>query len=224
MKLFKTLLFKYRNRGTVFCGRRAFAQKCQFEGYNAIHNNTELMMCSVGRGTYIGSNSLLQYVKIGRFCSVADHVYTCLGNHPVNDFVSTYPSFYYNTETQIGFTLHRDNKPLFSEIYKYPTGQSKYQIVIGNDVWIGSHVKLVGGITIGDGAVIAAGAVVTKDVPPYTIVGGVPAKIIKKRFDDKYIEFLLRFKWWELPVEYIRNNYTDFNDIASFYDKYSKTV
>ena len=91
--------------------------------------------------------------------------------------VTTHPSFYYNTENQIGWTLYKGT-PLYKEIYRFPKGENLYQVVIGNDVWIGSHVLIMGGVKIGDGAIIAAGAVVTKDVPDNAVVVGVPARII----------------------------------------------
>lgn len=94
--------------------------------------------------------------------------------------------------------------------------------VIGNDVWIGNNVCIKQGITIGDGAIIATGAVVTKNVLPYTIYGGVPAKLIKKRFTDEQIEELLKIKWWDWNIEKIKlatiNN--DFDNIDSFIKKY----
>ena len=83
---------------------------------------------------------------------------------------------------------------------------NKGDIVIGNDVWIGYEAVLLAGVTIGDGAVIGTRAVVTKDVPPYTIVGGVPAKPIRKRFTQETIEFLLKIKWWNWPEERIRQH------------------
>lgn len=83
---------------------------------------------------------------------------------------------------------------------------NKGDIVIGNDVWIGYEAVIMAGVTIGDGAIIGARAVVTKDVPPYTIVGGVPAKQIRKRFSDETISELLKVKWWDWPIEKISHN------------------
>ena len=87
---------------------------------------------------------------------------------------------------------------------------------IGNDVWIGLNATILDGVTIGDGAIVAAGAVVTKDVPPYAVVGGVPAKIIKYRFTESQIDFLLKFRWWEKDRKWIQQNYKRFQDIESF--------
>ena len=93
----------------------------------------------------------------------------------------------------------------------------KYSILIGNDVWIGANVYLMDGVMVGDGAIIASNALVTKDVPPYAIVGGVPAKVIKKRFEEDKIDFLLDFKWWEREESWIRNNAEKFTNIENFY-------
>ena len=86
-------------------------------------------------------------------------------------------------------------------------------IVIGNDCWINSNVTFISGVTVGDGAVVLAGAVVTRDVPPYAIVAGVPAKVIKYRFSEKDIEWLLNKKWWNRDADWIRKNWQAFNDM-----------
>ena len=103
--------------------------------------------------------------------------------------------------------------PVFSEIWdKYDTmnvtdaWDNKGDIVIGNDVWIGYESVIMSGVHIGDGAIIGTRALVTKDIPPYTIVGGVPAHVIRKRFDDEVIEVLLKAKWWDWDIEKIRDN------------------
>lgn len=80
------------------------------------------------------------------------------------------------------------------------------KVIVGNDVWIGSRVMVVGGVTIGDGAVIAAGAVVTKDVPPYAVVGGVPAKVIRYRFSEDIVKFLEELEWWNLPESELKEH------------------
>ena len=92
----------------------------------------------------------------------------------------------------------------------------KAQIEIGNDVWIGDSAIIMDGVKIGDGSIIAAGAVVTKDVPPYAIVGGVPAKIIRYRFDEDDINFLLELSWWEKDKKWIKENAEKFSDIRNF--------
>ena len=94
------------------------------------------------------------------------------------------------------------------------------QCVIGNDVWIGWHAIITPGVSIGDGAIIAAGAVVTHDVPPYAIVGGIPAKVIRKRFSDDMIEKLLKIKWWDWSDEKIMENYAYFYQPEKFVAKF----
>ena len=89
-------------------------------------------------------------------------------------------------------------------------------IIKGNDVWIGSRATILGGVTIGHGAIIAAGAVVTKDVPPYAIVGGVPAKVIKYRFNEQQIEKLLSNPWWDKPIRWIKEHSQEFKDIEVY--------
>lgn len=94
--------------------------------------------------------------------------------------------------------------------------KKKYYVEIGNDVWIGNDVTLFDGINVGDGAIIANGAIVTKDVIPYSIVGGVPAKLIRMRFTETQILNLKEFKWWNKDFNWLRNNYTIFSDIENF--------
>lgn len=123
-------------------------------------------------------------VKTGAFCSFGPNIRIIIdGNHRIDTF-STYPLV-----------------ALFPEVP--PNNWGKETPTIGNDVWIGSDVTIYSGVTIGDGAVIAGQSVVTKPVPPYAVVGGNPAKVLKYRFDDAIIQDLLDVKWWELPDEFI---------------------
>lgn len=132
---------------------------------------------------------------IGKFCSIACGVKFLFNsaNH-TKTFLSTYPFPIFYEEWGLDV---RDVTRAWDH---------KGDIVIGNDVWIGYEAVVMAGVTIGDGAIVGARALVTKDVPPYTIVGGVPAKIIKKRFPDRTIDALLEMRWWDWPEERIREN------------------
>jgi len=183
-----------------------------FEGLNTIYYNTEFTNSSIGLASYIASNSIIRHAKIGRFCAIGDNVKIYVGVHPVNKYVSIHPAFF-SIRKQAGFTFTENQ--LFSE-HKYVDNEKKYVVEIGNDVWIASNVLIMDGIRIGDGAIVAAGAIVTKDVEPYAIVAGIPAKIIKYRFNNQQIEKLLSIKWWNWNLETIRSNSKYFNDIDEF--------
>lgn len=146
----------------------------------------------MGAYSYMGQGGSLGTCRVGRFCSIGHNVIISPGVHDVN-YASTHPFFFgsknsFNIPDGIG--IPRDfNK----QMYTPPN--------IGNDVWIGSNAMIMRGVNVGDGAVIAAGAIVSKNVAPYEIVGGVPARVIKKRFSDELIEQFLRIKWWNFDVE-----------------------
>jgi acetyltransferase-like isoleucine patch superfamily enzyme len=145
---------------------------------------------NIGKHTYCGNSKIIgdpSLVYIGKFCSIANDVIFLSKRDHHTEWISTYP-----------FTK------LYPEIEAdHPTGKGK--IIVKNDVWIGFRSIILSGVTIHDGAVIAAGSVITKDVPPYTIVGGNPAKIIKKRFSDDIIKKLLDTKWWNWTDKRIRS-------------------
>ena len=131
---------------------------------------------------------------IGKFCSIACGAKFLFNsaNHRLQSLSTyTFPLFYEEWEQEMNLTEAWDNKG---------------DIIIGNDVWIGYDAVILAGVTIGDGAIIGTGAVVTKDVPPYTIVGGVPAKPIRKRFSDEDIALLLELKWWDWSIDKISNS------------------
>lgn len=181
----------------------------RFEGMNRLTTDVTFLTSSIGYASYIGNRSFIKNTKIGRYTCIATDVMTVAGSHPTSKFVSVHPAFY-STRKQSGFTYVREDK--FSD-FNYIDENQKFTVMIGNDVWIGSGVKIMEGVTIGDGAVVAAGAIVTKDVPPYAIVGGVPAKIIKYRFDGETIKKLLELKWWEKDQAWIKSHADDFDDV-----------
>nr|WP_164116032.1 CatB-related O-acetyltransferase [Sphingorhabdus sp. Alg239-R122] len=128
-------------------------------------------------------------LNIGKYCSFAAEVQVMLGGEHRHDWVTTYP-FNVVDERHSAFTGHP---------------ASKGDVVIGDDVWIGREAIIMSGVTVGTGAVIAARALVVKDVPPYAIIGGNPAKLIKYRFDEKTIAKLLEIAWWDWPEDRVSN-------------------
>ena len=180
-----------------------------FEGYNVIGRHSTFGG-SMGLGSYLGSSSHISG-KVGRFTSIASNVKSVAYTHACKaPFVSTCPSFF-SRLGQNGLVLAKEQK-----IEETKTADGKNVIVIGNDCWIGTQVVLMGGVTIGDGAVVAAGAIVTKDVPPYAIVGGIPAKVIGYRYDEETIAKLLQIKWWEKDLDWIKANADSFCNLDEF--------
>ena len=180
--------------------------KASFEGMNRLGDKTCFLNSSMGYASYVSDYSFIKNTVIGRYTCIANEVMTVVGNHPVS-FVSVHPAFY-----SIALKQSYVKKSKFED-FNYLDSDKRISVEIGNDVWIGARATILEGVTIGEGAVIAAGAVVTKDVPPYAIVGGVPAKIIKYRFDEETIQKLLKLKWWEKDQEWIKIHADDFDDV-----------
>lgn len=183
---------------TVFEGQNKIGRLSWFDGY-------------MGYGTYIGDGCNMN-AKVGRFCSIGHNINVLTGTHPAHTFVSTNPVFF-SLGCQNGtsfITKQKFKEKLFAD------EKNQYGVIIGNDVWIGFGVTLMGGVTIGDGAVIATGSFVNSDVPPYAIVAGQPSKKIGQRFSDEQIEWLLRFKWWDKSLDWIKKHADEFEDINRF--------
>lgn len=184
----------------------------KFEGRNQISRKTVLNDSYIGYGSYIADNCTFFKTKIGKFCSIADNVKIIGGNHPTKVIVSTHPLFYTN-KTYCYMTYGAKN--IFEE-FSFADENKEYYCIIGNDVWIGSNVKIINGVNIADGAIVTAGAVVTKNVPPYSIAGGIPAKIIGYRFTDDQINHLLEIKWWNKDETWIKEKIGIFSNAEDF--------
>lgn len=205
-RVLKNIIIKSKNKTLILEKKVLIGIKSQFEGFNRIGENS-IFTGSLGRFSYIGANCRIS-ADIGRYCSISSYVKTVGGTHPIDNWVSTHPVFY-STAKQCGITYVKQDK--FDE--------DTERVVLGNDVWIGSGVIILGGVKIGDGAIVAAGALVNHDVPPYAIVGGIPARIIKKRFNEETIKKLQSNKWWEKGEEWIMQNADTFNSIEQFLEE-----
>lgn len=192
------LLHRHNDLGAqVRLSPLSLVQNSEFAGYNSVGKFSRIRNCRFGTGSYVGSHSVLTNCSIGSYCSIASHVSLLSGDHPVSGFFSTSPSFYSPTPAN-GLALSGRN--LFEE-FRYTDPERRFLAEIGNDVWLAGHVRILQGVRLGDGCVAAAGAVITKDVEPYAIVGGVPARLIRYRFPPEIIRRLLQLRWWEKSAE-----------------------
>ena len=176
-----------------------------------VYGQVQITDSVVGDYSYVGRYSRVIHADVGKFCSIAGGVILGMGTHTL-DKLSTSPIFT-ERHNSIGqqWTDIQTNNP-----YK--------KVTIGNDVWIGTRAMIMGGVTIGDGAVIGAGAIVTKDVPPYAIVAGVPARIIRYRFPDNIIDKLKSINWWNYSATILKENVVLFQsaNIEEVVEKMSK--
>jgi virginiamycin A acetyltransferase len=175
-------------KGNILIGNNNILKFVEASGKIKIGNYNTL------NGPNLVLNSKINFIEIGNFCSIARDVLIQEYNHPI-DKISTY-------------YLHKNifKKNHIAEI------ESKGDIIIRNDVWIGSKAIILSGVSIGNGAIIAGGSVVTKDVPDYAIVGGNPARVIKYRFEKEVINELLKIKWWDWEISKIKKNFKLFSD------------
>ncbi len=196
----------------------AYTQNSVYEGANELYINAEVYDSELGHGSMVGQNALLLKVKLGRYSCIGENVRTGLGVHPTDSFVSTYPGFYDAGESTASF--HSGDKPIFQE-FTFVDEEEKFVVDIGSDVWIANNVMILNGVSIGHGAVVGCGSIVTKDVEPYSICVGNPAKMKRYRFPAPVRAFLLQFKWWEKDPSWISEHRDEFLDINRFYEKHN---
>ncbi len=180
----------------------AMVNESSIHSTSAVIYGSRIYFSSIARYSYVARNCTISHTKIGAFCSIADHVIINPPAHPLH-FAATSPIFY-SKKNALGKCFNSIDFKEFD------------QTIIGNDVWIGSHALIKGGITIGHGAVIGAYTIVTKDVEPYSVMVGNPGKVIRKRFDDAIIKKLLLSKWWDLDDNNLQKKSININNVDSF--------
>lgn len=168
----------------------------KLNGFNRVDRNSLVYFSELGEASYLGSNSVIMHTYIGKFCSLSWGITIGPANHDYNKL--TTHDFLYNNF----YGLNPTSEPVYNRFSK--------RTEIGNDVWIGTGVTIANGIKIGDGAVIGANTMVTKDVEPYSIIIGNPGRVLKKRFTEAQINELLELKWWDLPMNIIKDNFEMF--------------
>jgi acetyltransferase-like isoleucine patch superfamily enzyme len=173
----------------VYISSKAVVRKSTLHDYTRLKDYAELIDSDLGAYSYISQNSLVNKTQVGKFCSIGHGTYIGLWEH--NMAVSTH-SFY----------LYESSGNLVKGYKDYD--KCALSTYLGNDVWVGANSVILKGRSIGDGAIVGAGSVVTRDVPPYAIAVGNPAKIVKYRFPPDDIAFLLRLKWWDAPREILQ--------------------
>jgi phosphonate metabolism protein (transferase hexapeptide repeat family) len=192
----------------VFTHRESNILRCTIGNYCRVGRDCLLTDSEIGDYTLVSQGAMVNISKIGRFCGISHYSRIGAEEHPLNRVtaheITYWPSF--------GFVKEVD-ETVYRRRWEKPT-------VIENDVFIGHAGIVMPGVRIGDGAIIGAGSVVTKDVEPYCIVAGVPAKIIRMRFEDDVIRCLMRIRWWEWSPKLIRSRISDFNDTKGFCEKY----
>jgi phosphonate metabolism protein (transferase hexapeptide repeat family) len=189
----------------------AKVQDVSFGAYCEVGARTILLDVAMGDYSYVVNDAQITYASIGKFCSIAAMTRINPGNHPMHR--ATQAHFTYRASAY--FPGENDDAEFFA-------WRKSHRVDIGHDVWIGHGAIVLPGRNIGIGAVIAAGAVVTKDVPAYTIVAGNPARPIKRRFPQEIADRLMDLAWWDWSHDALRTALPDFRklDIESFLDKY----
>ena len=168
----------------------------------AIEAGSQIVNSKIGKHSFCGYNCVISNTEIGKFCSIADEVYIGGSNHPM-EYVSTSPVF----------LSHRDSvKMKYAKFDHLDLPRTR----IGHDVWIGHGVHIRAGVDIGTGAVIGMGAVVARDVAPYSIVVGNPAREIRKRFREEIVEQLLNSAWWDYSDQELMKAAVHFNDPSKY--------
>jgi len=197
------LKVQYSGKG-LRIGYMAVAERTQFGRMNTLSNFARLDRVTMGDMSYVSRGTRITNAAIGKFTCIGPESLIGLGRHPTESFVSSHPAFY-SLLAQSQLTFVAEQK--FEEFLP---------ITIGNDVWIGARTTVLDGAEICDGAIVAAGSVVSGTIRPYAIVGGVPARVIRYRFDEGTVAELLESRWWDMSFEVLRENSKAFESIDAF--------
>jgi acetyltransferase-like isoleucine patch superfamily enzyme len=188
--------------------RGSAIRNCVIDESSVVESGCTLYNTKMGKHSFCGYNCEIANADIGSFCSIANGVVIGGGMHPI-DWVSTSPVFYSGRDSvKAKFSEHERELPK--------------RVTIGHDVWLGQNVLIKQGVNIGTGAIVGMGSVVTKDVAPYAIVAGCPAKFIKNRFDEELCEELLSSEWWNLENSILLQHGQLIKDPKSFVELINK--
>lgn len=194
-----TLRYKVYRQGYM-----SLVFNCKVGRHVTVFRNMKIFNSCIGDYTYIAGDGVIICAVIGKYCSISSNCYIGLPNHPTG-MVSTHPIFF-SANPSTGKRIVE--KSLVTEFE---------QTIIGNDVWIGADVKIKAGVKIGNGVIIGAGAVVTKDIPSYCVAVGIPARAIRRRFDEVLATEIESSKWWDWSDEKIREMSGKFRDPKEFF-------
>jgi hypothetical protein len=172
--------------------------------------NSSIVESTFGDYSYTAGDVSIIYSEVGKFCSIASHARLNPGNHPMERVTQHHMTY---RRSQYGFG-ETDDAAFFD-------WRRAHRVTVGHDVWLGHGAIVLPGVTVDTGAVVAAGAVVTRDVPPYTIVAGLPARPIRDRFPRETRDRLLAIAWWDWPRELLEARFADLNDVDRFIEKYA---
>jgi phosphonate metabolism protein (transferase hexapeptide repeat family) len=188
----------------------ASVRDCSFGAWTEVGARSDLVETTFDDYSYVVNDSEIIYTDVGKFCSIAAHTRINPGQHPLEK-----PALHHFTYRSNDFMLGDQDKSFFQQ-------RRENRVTIGHDVWIGHGAIIQGGVEIGHGAVIGSGAVVTHSVDPFTIVTGVPARPMRKRFDETTIERLLALQWWHWPHDRLKQCLDDFRrlSVKDFLDKH----